>query len=357
MNNDVIEVELTPDAQKFYSDKSNFGVYSCMSSDWEWLEFDHRSRFTIVGNMPRLNINANYKATLEKKLHAKYGVTYEVKSIMQLLPSSVSEQKAYLETILTDNQVRAIYEVYPNEDVIKLFQDNTLDYKKIKGVGEVTYKSIRERVLENLNIQQTLSSLSRYNITYNLILKLIRHFGSAELAIQKVEENPYSLTDVSGVGFLKADTIAQSMNFDKTSPFRIRAGIEYVIEQDQFNGHTYISAHQLIETTEELLSLPQNLIIEQVKQHDNLVIIDDKVALKKTYEAEKYIALRLVDLLNESKELNFDVDLFIREQEESLKIKLTRQQKDFLYKIKSNNVNLLIGYADSHKCRGCSLIY
>ncbi|MGG1664508.1 SF1B family DNA helicase RecD2 [Brevibacillus sp. NRS-1366] len=349
MSNEVFEVELTPDVQKFYNDKNNFGVYSCMSSNWELLEFDYKSRFTIVGNMPRLNINANYKAELQKKLHPRYGVSYEVKSIMQLLPSSVSEQKAYLETILTDNQVRAIYEVYSNEDVIKLFQENTFDYKKVKGIGEATYKNIRERVLENLNIQKALSRLSRYNITYNMILKLIRHFESAELAIQKVEENPYSLTDVSGIGFLKADSIAQSMNFDRNSPFRIRAGIEYVIEQEQFNGHTYIVASQLIETTVELLNLSQDLIIEQVKQHENLMIIDNKIALKRTYDAEKYVSTRLFELNCRSKELEFDVDQFIRGQEEHLKIKLTDKQMSFIHNIKKNNVNLLIGYAGTGK--------
>ncbi|MGG4495647.1 hypothetical protein [Brevibacillus reuszeri] len=57
---------------------------------------------------------------------------------------------------------------------------------KATGIGGLRKrnKNIRERVLENLNIQKALSRLSRFNITYNMILKLIRHFGSADLAIQ-----------------------------------------------------------------------------------------------------------------------------------------------------------------------------
>jgi exodeoxyribonuclease V alpha subunit len=349
LSNDVIEIELTPVRERFYNDKSNFGVFECESSEWEKVELDYKGRFTITGCMPRLTINANYKAKLEKKIHPRYGLNYETKEINQILPSSVSEQKAYLQTILTELQVQSIFEAYPNEDVIKLFQDDTFDYRKVKGIGEKTYKGIREKVLANLNMQAALARLSKYNITYNMITKLISYYGSAELAIQKVESNPYCLTEISGIGFIKADSIARSMNFNPSSPYRIRAGIEYAIEQEQFNGHTFISRQQLIDITAQLLDLSEDLIMDQIDQHENLVVIGDKISLRHTYQAEKYISQKLKYLLENSKELNFDVEKFINEQEQTLGITLTEQQKSFFHNIKKYNVNLLIGYAGCGK--------
>lgn len=350
MSNEVIEIELTPVKEVSYKENTNWGLYACDTPDFERVEYNRHGNISVSGIMPRLVINGNYKAHLIKTIHPRYGVGYQVKWIEQILPSSVAEQRAYLKSILTPLQVEAIYEAYPNEDVIQLFKDNTFDFKRVKGIGEITYKNIREKVLENLNVQAALSKLSRYNITYNMILKLIRQYGSSELAIQKVESNPYCLaTDISGVGFLKADSIAHSMNFDPQSSFRIRAAIEYVIEQEQFNGHTYISAKQLTEMTQDLLQLPADLITEQINVHENIVRIDDKIALKRTYEAEKYISVKLKEMLENSTQLGFDPDEFIQEQEELLNIKLTEQQKGFIYNIKKSNVNLLIGYAGTGK--------
>lgn len=350
MSSEVIEVELSPIKEIAYKDNTNWGSYGCDSPNWELLEYNQYGNISIVGMMPRLILKANYKAQLVKTLHPRFGVTYQVKAIEQLLPSSVAEQKAYLSSLLTENQVYEIYKVYPNEDIIQLFQDNAFDYRKVKGIGEKTYEAIRAKVLENLNVQKALAHLSKYNITYKMILKLINHYQSVDLAIQKVENNPYVLaTEVSGIGFLKADTIAQSMSFDMESPFRIRAGIQYVIEQEQFSGHTYIFVNQLVETTKELLNVTQEMIVNQINEHDGIIISDDRIALKETHQAEKYVANRIKTLLEESTELEFDVEKFVKEQEAALNIKLTDQQKNVIYNIKKHNISLLIGFAGTGK--------
>lgn len=345
LSNEVIEIELTPLRERFYNERTNFGVVECETVAWEKVELDYNGRFTITGIIPRLTMKGNYSAELVKKMHPKYGLNYEVKSINQLIPSSVSEQKAYLKTILTDLQVNAIYDAYPEEDVIKLFQDNTFDYKKVKGIGEVTYQNIRARVLENLNIQKALAQLGRYNITYNTILKLIKHYGSAEMVIQKVEANPYCLTEVSGIGFTKADAIAQAMNYDLQSPFRIRAALEYVIEQEQFEGHTYINKKKLIEMTEDLIKVPFGLVEKQIDKNENIIEVDERVTLKSIYEAEKYIAEKVKELLDNPIPLEFDSEKFIQEQERELGIKLTQQQAGLFKNIRDHRFNTLVGYA------------
>ncbi len=51
-------------------------------------------------------------------------------------------------------------------------------------------------------------------------------------AQKKICENPYSLVeDVWGIGFIKADQIAQKMGFSHDSYKRIRAGLYFIMQE------------------------------------------------------------------------------------------------------------------------------
>src|SRR5205085_2009290 len=131
-----------------------------------------------------------------------------------------------------------IYKVYEGQDIIQLMKDNQFEFGKVYGFGEITYEKAKEKILGNLEYQDALIQLEKYGIKYNMVVKLVKHFGSTAVMMQRIEHNPYSLTEVNGIGFKKADGIAKEMGYDLESPFRIQACIEYVIEETEFSGDT-----------------------------------------------------------------------------------------------------------------------
>lgn len=52
-----------------------------------------------------------------------------------------------------------------------------------------------------------------------------------ENTISEVNENPYTLTQLSGVGFLSVDNVRANFNIGDKEPYRIRAAILYTMEQ------------------------------------------------------------------------------------------------------------------------------
>lgn len=329
--------------------KNDFRIYSCLTKSQNVI-LNQYDRLSIKGVMQRLEIGVEYDAQIQlDKIDPQYGASYNVLSVYQDIPETMDGQVAFLSTIVTELQLKEIYNTYPEEDIIKLFVEDRFDYKKVKNFGPVVYERVKNRIIENIAYKEILSRLGKYGITYDVILKLEEVFKSKELAIQKIEDNPYELTRIHGFGFKKADKIAKLMGFAHDNPNRIKYGIRYTIDENQQNGHTFMFREELLRSASEKLELEIDFIDNLLDETDELKFIDDKVSLIKTYNAEFYIAKRLTEILANGEPLDFDLDEFIKYIENKyidiIPKGLTHQQKDFFHNIQKNSVNLLVGYA------------
>lgn len=353
---DVFEVKIVPERELFYNAESNYGIYACTPNDSTKVKLNTYGNISIKGNTVKLTIDNEYKAKLEEKTDKKFGVYYEIVSIFEDIPTDITKQRDYLSNLLTGNQVKALFNAYPNSNMIELIKNDQININKVKGIGKKTYKRIKEKIIENLEFQQAYEFLSKYGVTNNFIIKLVKHFKSATLLIQKMTNNPYCITEVIGIGFKKADTIALSMGYNPTDEFRMISAIEYIVEEEGNNGHTYITIDKLLIQAEELTGADMNEINQHIKDTDDIIVIKDKVALKKNYNAEKYISKRLRELNNTSIELNYNVENFIEVQENKLGITLTDQQKGLYHNIKQSRVNVLSGSAGSGKSKNVEIL-
>jgi hypothetical protein len=350
------EIKITPIKQMFYNEASNYGIYACVPNDLNKVKLNTYKNISIKGNTVKLDLDKEYNAKLIEKQDKKFGTYYEIVSIFEDIPTDTRKQRSYLLTLLTENQVNAIYKVYPNDNIIELIKNDQLNIDKIKGIGKKTYLKIKDKIIENLEFQQAYEFLSQYGVTNNLIIKLVKHFKSSSLLIQKMKTNPYVITCVNGIGFKKADAIAMSMGYDPKGECRIIACIEFVVEEESNNGNTYVTTDKLVNQVQDIIDIHADLINENIKDTDSVIVLKDKVALKKNYHAEKYIAKRLKELLNDKVELKFDVDSFIKKEEAKHGITLTDQQKGFFSNIKDNRISLLVGYAGCGKSRMTELL-
>ena len=72
--------------------------------------------------------------------------------------------------------------------------------------------------------------------------------------LERLKENPYRLIDdVEGIGFRTADKIALSGGFEPDSPFRLRAGLRYTLQWACREGHTYLPREKLIQVAADIL--------------------------------------------------------------------------------------------------------
>ncbi|EML6324818.1 AAA family ATPase [Bacillus cereus] len=355
---EVLELAVTPEKRLYYNEDSSFGIYS-FTVDFEDIHkvrLNSYGNITAKGSMPELEIGASYTARLTEYKDPKYGFGYQLESIKQELPTTIEGQRAFLKQVLTALQVENIYEAYPDQDVIKLIQEDNFDYNKVKGLGEKMYQKIKKKIEDNLELEELFVWLNTYDIKFSMVAKLIKEFESPALLIQKLEENPYMLTKVQGIGFTKADAIAKQMGIPLESPHRIKSCIVYCIGEENGKGNAYINRKILIQEAQKLLAINKSIIEEclvSFAEGDKSVVMiinERRVTLRRVYEAEQFVAESLTARHFESKAIEgFDVDAFLDGYCKEHDISLTDEQRSFFHNFAKYNINFLIGYAGCGK--------
>lgn len=302
---------------------------------------------SFKGNCPKLDIGEEYYATIQQDDKSKYAGSYILTAIRKEKPITINEQRIFLESVLTTTQTNNIFEIYKNgEDIVGMIQDGTFDYQSIKGIAEKTYEKLRTKVLDNLEMSELLVFLSKYGIKFGMISKLVKQYGNPQIIIDKIQDNPYLLTEAKGVGFVKADAIAKAVGYDMTSPHRINSCINYVIGEENANGQSWISYKQLLNRCIEYLNIKKSYIEEILDNGSKgIVCVDERYTKESILEAEDFISMSMTKFKTQSKMLfkNEELDSFLDKYCEAHNVELEENQRQFFYDFNENNIVLLIG--------------
>ncbi len=138
--------------------------------------------------------------------------------------------------------------------------EQVLDHEpeKLLAVKGIKEKKL-QKILANWHRFKDLKSLSEFLIplggTPALVQRIYKELKDEKDLIGQIEENPYRLTAVKGIGFKTADRIAKAMGIAPAHPFRIRACIEYVLfEYTDSVGNSCIDRPSLFSLVEQEVS-------------------------------------------------------------------------------------------------------
>lgn len=267
-----------------------------------------------------IKIKAEYESS-----HSVYGDTYKIISSQKIVDlSSKTKQKRFLKTIISDNLVKNLYDeldnpmqAIENEDVQKL--------TSVKGIGEPTAKKIIEKYKANKDNSEIYSELYNTGITTAMIDKVIKHFKSPDIALSKIKENPYSLIEIDGIGFMKADEIALKSGIKRNDKRRVTGCICHVLKENGENGKSYLRYEELKKLVKNFI--PDNFDYDKILSEMNSIkILDDKrVALNRYYNLELEISKELKRLMNSKSKLN------VTEKELSERIASTEDNQGFSF--------------------------
>ena len=183
----------------------------------------------LVGNMQQLYLGSEYEVIATLDYNAKYkSYQYKPKIITSVAPKSADQQRMFLSSILTEKQTNTLLEQYPNivQEIIN--GTDNVDIKVLKGIGEYTYQSIKEKVLDNYVISDILILLQPLGVKYPTIKRLLMGEPNPALLKEKLLDNPYIMLDIRGFGFKTVDALALKLNPEiKVSAKRTYAFIKY----------------------------------------------------------------------------------------------------------------------------------
>ena len=216
------------------------------------------TRFTAVGHVPDLLNQAGLEGT-EFQFYGywtvtKYGRQFAF-SGCQLVGSELLFFLSRIVKGLGKKLALQLMERYGEEELIRILDHEPEELLKVKGIKQKRLALITRSWHKHRNLKALSEYLTGHGgkITPSLLIRIYNHFG--DRALETVKRNPYSLTEVRGIGFKTADRIALGLGIRPESPERIRAAASHVlVEAAETEGHSYLSEETFIQAVKEVLS-------------------------------------------------------------------------------------------------------
>lgn len=364
----MIKLKITPSVEMFYSEDSLYGIYKVTSYEEipktqtiiKDLSGNELYSTTIVGQMQRLTIGLEYNCEMKEVFNKKYNQwQYECISIMPEKPTTIDAQAKFLKSIVTEKQAETLLSIYPNI-VNMIINEEEVDLSLLKGIKDITFGKIKEKVIENYVLSDLLIMLQPLGVTINMIKKLQKDTPNVVVLKKKLNENPYILTKIRGLGFKKVDKLALALKPElKESLFRTKAFIEFKLDEiGDGEGHTRIPISDLDSYVKTDINCCWDIyqkFIENELEKETLLHIDtgnNCVGLLKNYKIEREILLILNDLNDATSLVNpkgLDFESAFQKFYSQRGYNLTEEQKKAVESIKYKNVAIMTGNAGSGK--------
>lgn len=309
--------------------------------------------------MPELKIGEKYNLVADYVLDKKWGEQYNIISIFNTIifdENDVNSQRKFLETLFTQLQIVNMYTALDNP-YVALKNKDVKQLVKVKGCGFDTALRWIDRFHENVHIGKIFTELSDYNLTNNMIQRLIQKYKTPEIVIDKVKNNPYILcTEVKGIGWKTADQIALSGGIYEYSKERISSYIYNYLDSCGQNGYSMIDCDELMGEIIEFFGeeIPDNNITEAIHFiEDKLWWSEDKVyiGLKYYYNLENNIASELIRIRNAKTDITYNDNWLdsVKHIEYRQGWQFNKEQLDGVKQALDNNVIVIHGEAGTGK--------
>ena len=352
-----VKVKAEIEGIRFYKDQ--WGIIVCSIDKVLKGEFiGDKYGMVFKGNMPEPVLGATYIIIADYVDDPKWGRQYNIKSIYSDVSFDKNDKngrRRFLLNLFTVNQVEAMYDAYDDpfaildaEDVEKLVQ--------IKGCGIKTADNWIRKFKKNINIARIFVELEDYNLTNNMIKRLMNRYNSPDIVIEKVKTNPYILVnEVDGIGWKKADEIALAGNIKPDSPMRIGAYMTYYLNRCGEEGCSWITPDQLLGAILDNLGeeIPDENITQAIKELGDRLWWNedkDKIGLSKYYKIEHRVAEELIRIRNAESNIHCDNwREYIEHLERVQGWKFTNEQICGIETVLNNNITIIHGLAGTGK--------
>ncbi|NDJ60739.1 MAG: AAA family ATPase, partial [Chloroflexi bacterium] len=315
----------------------------------------------VVGTMPELAVGEQIQLTGQWVDDARYGRQFRCETVTPLAPTTEDGIVSYLSSGIVKGIGRRTA-----EKIVRYFGIETLDVldnqpdrlSEVPGLKRELARDLAQAWAYNQAIRQTMIFLQGYGVSSKMAARIYEHYGAESINV--VKEDPFTLADeVYGIGFLRADVIAQNMGIKPDAMVRVRAGLSYALSQLSREGHVYVPRPELIERTGNLLRVDNpDLITDVLTQQlfageliaDGAVAGDgvEAIYLPLYYHAEKNAAEALRRLVNTPSRMMLEAEQldwpeFLTDLAEENNVQLTDQQQGAVRAALTNKVSVLTG--------------
>ena len=333
----------------FYREDTSFAIIKAQNTETQ-------EEIIIKGNMYKPGEGLTFLIKGFWKYDPKWGKQFNIQTAEAKVPKSIKGIESYLAHSkipgLGPKLASRIAEYFKEELIEIIETDNIQRFREVPGIGKKKAESIIANWDEQKTLRNTMITLQEYGISPAISQKIFNKYK--EQTIQKIQENPYlMIQDVYGIGFIKADEIAYNVGIKADNPQRVRAGIEYILDNAaNNNGHLYLPYTVVIDKTNAVLERNEkyNVTISAIEteldkmiQTKALINENGNIFLKYLYNAETEIADDM-KFISKSKKNTFNGQKFnISKIESKFNIKYDELQENAIRTALESKIMVITG--------------
>ena len=189
--------------------------------------------------------------------HPKYGKQFQVDSYTTVLPATIQGIRRYLGSGLIKGIGPMMAErmvAHFGTDILTIIEEQPERLVEVHGLGPKRTQRIADAWEEQKAIKEVMVFLAGVGVSTSLAVRIYKRYREDSIAV--VRHEPYRLaSEVWGIGFKTADTIAQAVGIPHDSPERIKAGLQYTLSQAADNGHCYLPEPDLVREAAKILEV------------------------------------------------------------------------------------------------------
>lgn len=370
MENNIIEVMVTKNRQMFPKGRmwNEDGEYAIITFKVdEIIEGDPKidktwETITVKGGMPRIRGGKSYHLIAKEVYDENYKqYNYEVSYIGERISvmEDIEDIRMALEEVTSKELANRIIQLENIKEILKNKDSQAL--KAVNGIGDALCTKIMDKYHEKVKFGMYLIKLTRLGLTEKMITPLLERYSNYETIYNKIESNPYILADeVKGIGFLRADTLAEKFDIAQNSVERIRAFTKYYLNEKANEGQSFVLTKELLnelrsKTDESLYPISRETITEtfnKMNLKNELWWNDNKSILASPFvrDTEKRIVSHLLRIMGAN--VKYDMSTLketVRAIEKRKGFDYTEEQKEGIRTVMDSPLVVVTGLAGTGK--------
>jgi len=208
---------------------------------------EHAKNFSVSGALGKVLAGDFIEAYGNWENHPKYGWQFVAIRAAKIVGSTLQALSSFLCRLphLGRTRALAIVQHFVTREAILEAVQNGEALTVIKGLTMERAMAIRDAYLEAGNLREAAIYLAGLQIGEELTAKIIDEWGADARAM--LEENPYNMMVLNGVGFLKADEIAIGrLGMHPHDARRAAAAVLYLLQEEEYEGHTWSDIRDMV---------------------------------------------------------------------------------------------------------------
>ena len=327
------------------------GLFKVEETNIEDMRVYVNRTITFKGNFEALSRGEIYKFYGCCVDHPKYGFQFDVSSYEVIKPEGKDGVIAYLSSGIFGgigkNTARIIVNTL-GEDALDLIVEDKNVLDRVPKLSTKKKALIYNTLKENEDSRRSIVELTNCGFSINDASEIYKIYK--ENTLKTLEYNPYSMIDVvKNITFPKIDEIRDSFDIDIADSRRLEACILYCMSELSFeSGDIYLNYDEIKNKVNEYnhINIDDVLFddcIENLVSDLRIIREDNKYFLSNIYNAEEYIASRIIDLSMREPNNFTKIDKFIKELKKKNSIIYNDIQKEAIKKAINNHITIITG--------------